>query len=70
MREVAGSGAVLIDPESVESIHKGILEVITNADLRDGLIREGRNNLERFDPQEIADRYLALYKMVLEENKL
>ena len=69
MKEVAGSGAVLVDPESIDSIREGISEILKDPDLRERLICEGRKNIERFDPKEIADRYLALYKTVLEENK-
>ena len=70
MREVAGSGARLVDPESVDSIRKGIADVIGNAELRENLIREGVLNIPRFDPEQVARQYRDLYARVLEQNKL
>jgi glycosyltransferase involved in cell wall biosynthesis len=69
MGDVAGAGAVLVDPERVESIRDGILEAIKDPDLRARLFSEGRKNIERFGPKEIAVRYLTLYKRVVAENK-
>lgn len=66
MNDVAGSGATLIDPEIVDSIRAGILDIIGNSELRERLIREGKKNIERFDPKEIAANYVAVYERVLE----
>lgn len=57
---VAGDGACLVDPFSVESIRAGILKVIEDKAYREELIVKGRENAKRFDPDEIAHRYLAL----------
>lgn len=66
MKEVAGSGAMLVDPKSVDSIRAGIHDVIGNSELRERLILEGKKNIERFDPKEIAAKYFAVYERVLE----
>jgi glycosyltransferase involved in cell wall biosynthesis len=64
MPEVAGEGAFLVDPFSVESIREGIERLIKENDLRKELIEKGRENLKRFEPKDIAKQYQALYKEV------
>lgn len=46
--EVAGKGALLINPLSVSSIKEGILKVLGNKAVRDSLIRQGRKNVQIF----------------------
>lgn len=65
MKDVAGNGARLVDPDSPESIREGILEVVADRELRERLLQEGRKNIERFDPNNIAAQYMALYRRVL-----
>lgn len=62
MPEVAGDAACLVDPFSVASIRAGLERVIHDADYRSSLIDRGRQNRERFSLEEVAGRYLALYK--------
>lgn len=70
MPDVAGAGALLVDPLSVSSIKNGIEELCKNAELRSNLIAEGFKNTQRFLPAEIAQKYLALYRrLVPEDNK-
>lgn len=70
MPDVAGAGALLVDPLSVSSIRNGIEELCKNAELRANLIAEGFKNTQRFLPAEIAQKYLALYRrLVPEDNK-
>jgi glycosyltransferase involved in cell wall biosynthesis len=64
MPEVAGRGAELVDPFSVDSIRQGILKVIQDRDHRDRLIHEGFQNATRFDAQRIADRYFEVYQTI------
>lgn len=65
MRDVAGLGARLVDPDSVDSIRAGILDVIGDTELRERLLTEGKRNIERFDPKAIAAQYVALYEEVI-----
>ena len=65
MLEVAGKGAVFVDPFDVESIKKGFLEIISDTELQQTLIREGRQNIKRFDVKIIAKQYIKLYEDVL-----
>lgn len=62
MPEVAGNAACLVDPFNSESIHAGISRVIEDADYRSELIANGQTNAERFDANNIAEQYLAIYR--------
>ena len=62
MPEVAGEGALLVNPFEVDEIHNGILEIINNDRLRNQLIDAGFENVKRFQPEQIAKQYLDLYK--------
>ena len=65
MLDVAGKGAVFVDPFNIESIKAGFLEIISNTELQQLLIREGRENIKRFDVKVIAKQYIKLYEEVL-----
>lgn len=62
MPEVAGNAAHLVDPYSTADIRDGILELIANREYRERLIKNGRRNKLRFDPDKIADSYFELYR--------
>ena len=62
MPEVAGKGALLVDPYNTQEIKDGILNIISNTDLRKKLIEHGLDNTSRFDPKKIADQYNNIYK--------
>lgn len=64
MPEVAGDGALLVDPLDVQSIRAGIQRVISDAATRDSLIRRGFENSKRFDAEIIAQQYLKVYREV------
>ncbi len=64
MPEVAGSGACFVDPLNVSSIRSGLLKIINDRDYRKYLVEEGAKNIERFDAQMIADKYLDLYRSI------
>lgn len=68
MDEVAGEGACLVDPYSIESIREGILKVTEDDAYRNSLIQEGFKNVERFSAEKITDQYLALYKQIASKN--
>lgn len=65
MPEVAGKGAVFVDPESIESIRSGIVSLLTSGQLRADLQQKGLENVLRFAPQHIAQRYADVYRLVL-----
>jgi glycosyltransferase involved in cell wall biosynthesis len=62
MPEVAGDGACLVDPFCVESIRAGFLRVMNNVPYRELLLDQGRKNRVRFDEQQLAEKYLDLYR--------
>ncbi|HQU94198.1 MAG TPA: hypothetical protein PLK77_18010, partial [Pyrinomonadaceae bacterium] len=68
MKEIAGGGAILVDPASVDSIREGISAGITDNELRASTINRGRVNILRFEKSEIARQYLALYNDILQKS--
>lgn len=67
MPEVAGNAALLVDPFSVESIHRGVKKIISDKELRIRLISSGRENVNRFKPEIIAREYAKLYEKLNNE---
>lgn len=68
MPEVAGDGAIFVDPFDVSSIRNGIERAIADADLRDRTIQAGRLNRQRFSSEQIAADFLRLYEQIWQEN--
>lgn len=64
MPEVAGDAAILVDPFDVESIRRGVLQVIHDADHRNDLVRRGFENAKRFQSEQVAQRYADLYDCI------
>jgi glycosyltransferase involved in cell wall biosynthesis len=64
MPEVAGNAAVLVDPFDVASIRQGILRIVEDESLRMELVENGFANRRRFDVEQIAAEYTALYKLI------
>ena len=64
MKEVAGSGACLVDPYNEESIRAGVLKVMNQPDYREQLIQNGLKNVQRFTLEHIAQQYQSLYKQM------
>jgi glycosyltransferase involved in cell wall biosynthesis len=60
--EVAGGGALMVDPLSVEAIRKGIIEMTTNSGTRKKLVEAGLENAKRFQKKKIAEAYLSIYR--------
>ena len=46
--EIAGDGAIFIDPTSVDAIYRGMELIVSDSVLRDNLIKKGYTNLHRF----------------------
>ena len=69
MPDVAGAGALLVNPHSVEHIREGLTRLLTDSSLRARLIEAGFTNTQRFLPEQVAQQYLALYKrLIFEKN--
>ncbi|MEJ8309300.1 glycosyltransferase family 4 protein [Agrobacterium larrymoorei] len=56
MPEVAGGGALLVDPESVEEIRQGLDRITSDETLREKLIEDGRKRLADFDWNNSAEK--------------
>ena len=61
MKEVAGDGAIFVDPYDVDSIRRGFIEAIEKPQ---SYIDKGLENIKRFSLKEISCKYLDLYKEV------
>lgn len=64
MPEVAGDAALLVNPESVEEIRAGIVELMNSTELCKLLVDRGCENVKRFSPLQIALAYANLYAEV------
>jgi glycosyltransferase involved in cell wall biosynthesis len=67
MDEVAGKGALLVDPYNIESIRNGFKTILCGNKAKN-LIKEGQINKQRFDVGKIALEYFDLYKQCLLNN--
>ena len=67
--EVVGSAAVLVNPENVFEIAKGMREVLTNDTLRVTLMQRGHQQVRRFSWESTARQVLAVYHQVAEGPK-
>jgi glycosyltransferase involved in cell wall biosynthesis len=64
MAEVAGKGALLVDPESGGEIRAAVARLASDSSLRYELVAKGAKNVERFSPSAIAKAYADLYRKV------
>lgn len=63
MNRIAGKGAVLVDPYSVDSIKVGFLKAIKE---HSEYITKGRINVEKYSLGNIVNQYIHLYKKMLD----
>lgn len=61
MKDVAGIGAVLVDPESVESIRDAVILVLSDSDLRLRLISDGQQNVAQYSKETVSKQYTSIY---------
>lgn len=62
MREIAGEGAVLVNPNNINSIRTGYMNVFDNYE---AIVRNGLKNVERFRPSVIAEKYFTVYNELI-----
>jgi len=65
LSEVAGDGAVYVDPFSVESIMDGLKEVYSSKNLQTSLIKKGLRHAKKFSWKKTAQETLAVYEKAL-----
>ena len=62
--EVAGDAGVYFDPYNTENIASTILKVIDNSELRERLIKRGRERAEKFTWLKVSERTLFIYRNI------
>lgn len=62
--EIANDAAYFVNPYSIDSIRTAIITLISNTQIRDKLIHNGKQNVKRFLPQSIADEYIKTYQEI------
>jgi glycosyltransferase involved in cell wall biosynthesis len=62
--EVVGEAAMLVNPENVFDIARGIKEVLLNADLRAKLTEEGRIHAAKYSWKHTAQEVLEIYREI------
>ncbi|RXJ46055.1 glycosyltransferase family 4 protein [Gelidibacter gilvus] len=62
MKEVAADSALLVDPYDITSIREGVIKLIEDVDLREGLVQKGLRNVKRFSTEAVAEDYLKIYR--------
>lgn len=62
MPEVAGEGAVLVNPFSIKDIRKAVEKIIEDRNFKEELIKKGFENVKRFSWEKTAKDTLEVYK--------
>jgi len=63
-REISGNAAVLVDPNSIESIAKGLTDIAHSNGLREKKIRQGFERIQDFSWLVTAEKTLDVYEKV------
>lgn len=66
MNDVGGEGALFVDPFHIESIRKGLKELLNDEALRERLVRKGYENVKKYTAKAVAAQYAALYREIIE----
>jgi glycosyltransferase involved in cell wall biosynthesis len=61
MKEIAGTGAHMVDPYSLEDIRAGILKIISDTSYRASLIEQGFANASKYSIDNTVSSYMSLY---------
>lgn len=64
MKEIANGCALLVDPESIESIAEAVVRISTDQDLRNSLSQNGRKRLNDFSWKRSAQQIRKLYSSI------
>ena len=62
MPEVAGKGVILVNPNEIAALKKGIKTCIDNTELRNQLVAAGYENVKRFNIDVVTEKYRMLYQ--------
>ncbi len=64
MPEIAGDAAILVNPESSESITAGLKKVLLDRELREELVRKGSERVKMFTWEECAERAERVFEEI------
>ncbi len=64
MPDVAGDGALLVNPYKTEEIEAAVRRLMADGPLREKLLAAGFENIKRFDAAAISQQYFELYKQI------
>jgi glycosyltransferase involved in cell wall biosynthesis len=70
MPEVAGNGALFVNPTDISDIKSGLLRLISDKNLREELIAKGLLNTQKFSVEKIVNSYVNLYTEIIENKQL
>ncbi len=62
--EIAGDGALIVDPYSIHEIAEAILKVVNDQKFKKELIKKGIENIKRFSWERAAKEHLKLFEKV------
>ncbi|MBN2663459.1 MAG: glycosyltransferase family 4 protein [Bacteroidales bacterium] len=65
MNQVAGDGALLLNPFNVEDIKNGLVKIIDDENYRNKIVEIGFENVKKYRCKEIAKMYYNLYLEVI-----
>ena len=68
MKDVAGEGALLVNPNSVNEIKSAVNQIINNSILRKALVENGLENVKKYFASSVAGQYYKLYKKIYDAN--
>lgn len=68
MCDIAGEAAILVNPQDVASIRRGVATVLGDANLRATLRESGRLNAARYSATTVAAHYAETYRRVVSGN--
>jgi len=66
MKEVAADSAYLVDPKNINEIKNAIQNILNNAEIYNQLVRDGFNNIKKFNHEKIAQDYLDIYNELIQ----
>jgi len=64
MKEVAGEGAVFINPREINDIKASFAKLLEKAEARNELVEFGKRNVENYKPQIVGEKYEELYSLI------
>lgn len=65
--EVAGDGAIFVDPKDYNEIAKGLQQLISNSQKRNKLIKKGLEHVKKFNWLKVAGETVKIYKNVAQK---